>query len=150
MGQYPGLEAGINQWFPSFESRHILDNWSSFPSDHAGLGFALAACIFMLNRQWGIFAYLHTLIIICIPRMYLSYHYPSDVLGGAVIGILSAWAVMKTNISAPVTDPVFAIEKRQPVIFYVLFLVMASQMIEMFEDLRHLVSIGVHVLKGLL
>ena len=82
--------------------------------------------------------------------MYLSYHYPSDVLGGAVIGILSAWAVMKTNISAPVTDPVFAIEKRQPVIFYVLFLVMASQMIEMFEDLRHLVSIGIHVLKGLL
>lgn len=124
--------------FPSFVSPDTFNHWSSFPSDHAVLGFSLATCIFLLNRKWGILAITHTLLFICLPRMYLSLHYPSDILGGALIGILMAWMMMRTNILTPIANRILLLEKTQPVVFYVFFLVLASQLIEMFESTRRL------------
>ncbi|MEK7566777.1 MAG: phosphatase PAP2 family protein [Patescibacteria group bacterium] len=64
----------------------------SFPSGHATFFFALAGAVFIYYRKWGILFYLLALAM-GISRVIAGVHWPSDILGGAVIGILSAYLV---------------------------------------------------------
>ena len=64
----------------------------SFPSGHAAFFFALAAGVFIYYRKWGILFYLFALAM-GISRVIAGIHWPSDILGGAVIGIVSAYLV---------------------------------------------------------
>jgi undecaprenyl-diphosphatase len=68
----------------------------SFPSDHATAAFAVAAT-FLLHglRRRGV-VFLAFALVIGISRIYIGTHYVSDVLGGAVTGILAAAAVQAT------------------------------------------------------
>ena len=62
----------------------------SFPSGHTGAAFAAASALFFCkNRLW--IAALVLAILIAFSRLYLYVHYPSDVLGGILLGILSGW-----------------------------------------------------------
>lgn len=59
----------------------------SFPSSHAVNNFAVAMVLIgFFRRFWFIF--LSLAILIAYTRVYCGVHYPSDVLGGAVIGTL--------------------------------------------------------------
>lgn len=64
-------------------------DWS-FPSDHATATFAIAAAF--LARRWGWrgLAFLIAAVLMSVSRVYVGTHYASDVLGGAVTGILAA------------------------------------------------------------
>ncbi len=66
----------------------------SFPSNHVQLSFLLSAIIFRFHRKFGLILFLVSLFI-AFGRIYLGVHYPSDVFGGAVIGILLAFAILK-------------------------------------------------------
>jgi undecaprenyl-diphosphatase len=57
----------------------------SFPSNHALNNFAAAVFLLRLFRQYK-WIFLITATLISISRIYLGVHYPSDVLGGAIIG----------------------------------------------------------------
>lgn len=62
----------------------------SFPSGHTGASFAVAfALFFKKDRLWIPTAILATLI--GFTRLYLYIHFPTDVLGGVLIGILSGY-----------------------------------------------------------
>ena len=64
----------------------------SFPSGHTLTSFAAAFIIFLTNKKLGrIFLLIATLI--ALSRVYLYVHYPSDIIFGAIFGILSALAV---------------------------------------------------------
>ncbi len=65
----------------------------SFPSDHATATFAIAA-VFLLHgvRKAGT-AFLLAAILIAASRVYVGIHYVSDVLGGALTGVMAAVAV---------------------------------------------------------
>jgi undecaprenyl-diphosphatase len=58
---------------------------SSFPSNHALNNFAVAvfATRFYPNYKWAFFI---TASLVALSRVYLGLHYPSDIVGGAVIG----------------------------------------------------------------
>jgi undecaprenyl-diphosphatase len=63
-----------------------LHRLSSFPSDTASLYFAICMIIF-LERKWaGIACALWATLTIGLCRVALGYHYPSDILGGALLG----------------------------------------------------------------
>lgn len=59
----------------------------SFPSGHAVFFFALATTVFLYHRFWGIIFYLGA-ISLSLSRVAAGLHWPLDVLGGAVIGVL--------------------------------------------------------------
>jgi undecaprenyl-diphosphatase len=64
-------------------------DWS-FPSGHTTNSLACAWVIFRrAPKKWGVPA-LILAILISLSRLYVGIHYPTDVLGGAVIGIGSA------------------------------------------------------------
>ncbi len=58
----------------------------SFPSNHALNNFAAAIFFYRLfpKLKWVLFV---TATLISISRVYLGLHYPSDIIGGAIIGL---------------------------------------------------------------
>lgn len=61
----------------------------SFPSGHTLHGFTAATAIFLYFKKAGIGALLLAAAI-AFSRMYLFVHYPTDILGGILLGILDA------------------------------------------------------------
>jgi len=62
----------------------------SFPSGHTAAAFAATSVLFLArNRGRALAAVLASLI--AFSRLYLFVHYPTDVLGGALLGILCGW-----------------------------------------------------------
>ena len=59
----------------------------SFPSGHTMSGFAAATAIWFTEKRLGIAAFLLAALI-GFSRLYLYVHFPTDVLAGAVLGIL--------------------------------------------------------------
>ena len=66
---------------------------ASFPSGHAATAVAgaLAAARFVPRASWAFWT-LATLV--AYSRVYLGVHYPSDVIGGALVGAACAWLVL--------------------------------------------------------
>jgi membrane-associated phospholipid phosphatase len=64
----------------------VWDHQDSFPSDTATLFFALAMVIFRENRVAGTVAFLWSLFSVGLVRVALGWHYPSDILGGLILG----------------------------------------------------------------
>ena len=79
----------------------LLDGWSSFPSDHAVLFFALSTGLFFISKRAGVFAFVYTTVMIALPRVYLGLHYPTDILAGAVVGIAVAAASNIFLVNSP-------------------------------------------------
>lgn len=66
--------------------------YQSFPSGHATTAFALAAVLGFLSERW-FYPALLLAAMIALSRITLGVHYPSDVLAGAVVGLVGAYAV---------------------------------------------------------
>ncbi len=64
-----------------------LDGWSSFPSDHGALFFALAVGVLLVSRRVGYAMLAYVTVMIAIPRIYTGMHYPTDILAGAGLGV---------------------------------------------------------------
>lgn len=79
----------------------------SFPSGHTGAAFAAASALLGSNRRWGIAACLLA-VIMGFSRIYLYVHYPTDVLGGMVLGCLTGW------LSWRIVAAVFPVGKLPP------------------------------------
>lgn len=62
---------------------------SSFPSGHATFYFALATGIYLYNKKAG-WIYLVLAGLLGIARVFVSVHWPLDILAGAVLGIVTA------------------------------------------------------------
>ena len=66
----------------------------SFPSGHASLSFAAATVLAFYDkkRRWG---YYFIATLIAYSRIYLECHYFFDVFGGAIIGYVISWLILK-------------------------------------------------------
>lgn len=59
----------------------------SFPSGHTLASFEFATAIFLYNKKWGYVSFIFALLM-GFSRMYLYVHFPTDVICGAILGIL--------------------------------------------------------------
>lgn len=69
---------------------------SSFPSNAATLGFAVAAGVWFYNRAWG-GGLLVVAALFGLSRIFGGVHYPLDVLAGAGLGWGSAYLVYRQD-----------------------------------------------------
>lgn len=134
------MYAGIGYHASSIPIVSDFEHWSSFPSDHAALYFALAFGVWLLWRGLGWILLLYSAFWICMPRVYLGIHYPSDVFFGALIGIGAALVFKQLADSAFFTrwvkSPVLALERRSPQLFYGVAFLANVELATMFADLR--------------
>jgi undecaprenyl-diphosphatase len=65
----------------------------SFPSDHATAAVAIASVFVLAGWRKQGPAFCLAALLIMMSRVFIGTHYVSDVLGGAIIGILAAFAV---------------------------------------------------------
>lgn len=112
-----------------------VEHSSSFPSDHAALAFALSAGIYLWRRSLGVVAIVWSVITTCLARVYAGYHYPSDVVVGALLGIAATWAAGMM----PVTALQSFLEQqasKHPYIFYFIAFCAAYEVVSLFWDFR--------------
>ncbi len=76
--------------FVSYQVNQLINYNSleaSFPSGHACFYFALSTIIYFYNKKLGIAFYVFSLLIV-FSRVFVGIHWPSDILAGAIIGII--------------------------------------------------------------
>lgn len=70
----------------------IASAFPSFPSGHAAAALSGATLVSLVWRRASFLA-LPGAALVCFSRLYLGQHYPSDLLGGAILGVAVATAV---------------------------------------------------------
>jgi undecaprenyl-diphosphatase len=90
-----GIKIATGRARPSVKTEHVWNGpslsskYHAFPSGHMAASTAFFAVVLFANWRIGIFC-LPIPLLIGFARMYIAAHYLSDVVCGAVLGVLSA------------------------------------------------------------
>lgn len=122
--------------FPIDAATHALRTWSAFPSDHAMLWFALATGIYLASRRLGIVALIYVALVICLPRVYLGLHHPTDILGGGVIGVAICLALNSATLRSRVAAPILGWVGRHEAFSHVTIFLVGFELASQFDELR--------------
>jgi membrane-associated phospholipid phosphatase len=122
---------------PLGQDVQAIADWSSFPSDHAAAVFALSTAIWRVSRPLGTACYAWSVFIVCLPRLYAGYHYATDILGGAIVGVIASLIIARLSlVEATLVSWTIRLEERYTAPFYVAFFVLSYQFATMFDDVR--------------
>ena len=133
----------------SAKSDAIL-GWSSFPSDNAVLFFGVATCLWLVSRRAGILALCHTCLVVAFARVYRGFHYPTDILTGALIGVGAVSLIHVPRLKSAVTRMPMGWIQRHPqsfqtALFFLIFLIATT-----FEPLYPLAHFAIALTKKVL
>lgn len=145
----PMHEASLKFLLPYTMNPRMLDGWSSFPSDHAVLFCSLAMCAFYISKRWGIFAIVYATVFIGLPRIYLGLHYPTDILGGAIIGVCVVLICNMPVFIKKISEPIVNWSNAKPELFYPLLFLISYQIADMFDNARAFISFLVSIMQSL-
>jgi undecaprenyl-diphosphatase len=116
----------------------MLRSWSSFPSDHAMMWFAVATGIYLASRRLGVIAFIYAFVFICLPRIYLGMHYPTDILAGIVLGIVICLLINRAWFRERIAGPALDWSVRYQGVFYVFVFLLSFELASQFDELRSL------------
>jgi len=81
--------------YRALDVSHLLSsNSHSFPSGHSMFFFALSAGVFLVNKKLG-YVFYSSALIMGLARVAAGVHYPSDILGGMILGTLTTLVLNK-------------------------------------------------------
>jgi undecaprenyl-diphosphatase len=89
----------------------------SFPSDHAVAAFAIAFAVLLVGGRSAGLLFLSGAFAVGITRVFVGLHYPGDVAGGALVGLVAALVVFYAGrgrwtafvgLLSRLTDPLMA------------------------------------------
>jgi undecaprenyl-diphosphatase len=126
-------------FYPPPGSETAWRSWSSFPSDHATLSFALATGIWLISKRWGVLSFLVAIFAVCLPRLCNGLHYTSDVFVGAFLGISATLLARKLLSQKRLLPQLTGYEHNSPGMFYTIFFLIMWQTATMFESTISLV-----------
>lgn len=119
---YGIIEHAINYFFPTarpfvelnFTPLVMRAADASFPSAHATIFFTMATLLFFwISRKWGVWFFAGALLI-GVGRIFVGLHYPIDILGGALIGIVTPFLVAYVFKQYDTAVPESKLEKIEP------------------------------------
>jgi undecaprenyl-diphosphatase len=122
----------------------VVMNWSSFPSDHATLFFALAAGLLMVSRRVGWLAVAWVALIICFPLVYTGAHWPTDVLAGAALGASLVQLSRIPAIREFVRRSTTKWHRDHPGLFFAVLFLFSYGTVTLFDDVRHILKFVLH------
>ncbi len=128
--------------FPPYESGWEDNITTSFPSDHAVLAFALTTIIWHRSRALGLVAAAWSVAGICFPRLYFGFHWLSDLVAGAILGVLPVVLMMRLPLPAATWRWAEAFERRSPALATVLAAAICYEFVRSFETVRRGIKIG--------
>jgi undecaprenyl-diphosphatase len=149
--QRPLREASLHFVVPYGESPTALLGWSSFPSDHAAVYFTLATCLCFVSRPAGVVAFAWAIVMMALPRIYLGLHYPTDILGGMVVGVAVAYLARLGSVRRVVGGSIIRWQTRHAGAFYAALFLYTFQLATAFDPivplLRYIRIVGIHTVR---
>lgn len=137
----PLHEKGLDFLLPHGMVSLHSSGWSAMPSDHAVLFFSLATGIFFISKKLGLFTFFYTILFIAVPRIYLGLHYPTDIILGAIVGIVIAVLGNVYISKSKYINSIVVWSDFKPYIFYPLFFMITYQFTDMFNSSRDLARV---------
>jgi undecaprenyl-diphosphatase len=146
------IKHGIERLRPSHEPTlagmvHIIAGYTGgkfgFVSSHAANSFGLAMFIVLLFRnKWLSISILSWAVINSYSRIYVGVHYPGDILGGALVGVIIAFIVyrayqllmkglMKSQIGIKVDQSAMSLTIFTLILSFVMLLISAKFIIKL-------------------
>jgi len=128
------------EYFPQSAELPTLGEWSSLPSDHAVLAAALATAAWAFDRRLGLVAALWAALVVCFPRLYFGFHYLTDLLAGAALGIALTRLVMALPWPQAPLRLHDRVLRQAPAVFSLLVFLVAYEFITLFATTRRVLG----------
>jgi len=126
--------------FPPLEGMPDLAEWSSMPSDHAVLAAALATAAWAWSWRLGLPAALWVAVVTLFPRLYFGYHYLTDLLAGALFGVVVTRLAMALPMPAPLLELLARARQEAPALLTLAFFLVAYEFVTLFETTRRVLG----------
>jgi membrane-associated phospholipid phosphatase len=101
------LKVLIGRPRPSIDAHPVATHSSSFPSGHAANTMAVFLAIALIAaparyRRHAVTAAVVMSLLVGVTRPYLGVHWPSDVVGGWVLGLIAVWIAIHAGMRSGV------------------------------------------------
>jgi undecaprenyl-diphosphatase len=136
----PMVMPGLHFVPPFMANSEFVIGESSFPSDHASAAVGLCAGLLFASPRLGLAAMAYVLVLVCVPRVYLGYHWPTDILGGIVLGLAFGWLMNLRAARVALARPAQLWLDRSPPTFYAAMFLLTFQIATNFNDVRNLTA----------
>jgi undecaprenyl-diphosphatase len=144
----PMHDPALSMTLPASVDPAELNHWSSFPSDHAAVQFGLACVVYLASPRLGRLAFAWAALL-NVARIYLGAHFPTDVTGGAALGVLAVLLAQGEPVLRAARGVLFW-ARRAPGAFYLLAFFISYQIATLFDEARTAAAAVLALLRGLL